>query len=125
VVVLITPRFYGRRFEEMRQMPMLWRRLAWFASFAIAVALSLWLRSSGYGWVASLILAAIVWVVLPFVISQLCAAFVLGRIHGRALRADGLTGRIADAVKGLPPDQQVEVGKRMIDESYQAQRGKR
>jgi hypothetical protein len=98
-------------------MPMLWRRLAWFASFAIAVALALWMRSSGYGWAATLSLAAIVWVVLPFVISQLCAAFVLGRIHGRMRRADGLVERIAEAVKGLPPDQQVEVGKRMIDES--------
>src|SRR5437899_2517808 len=51
-------------------------------------------------------LAAIVWVVLPFVISQLCAVFVLGRVHGRMRRADGLADRIAEAVKGLPPDQQ-------------------
>jgi hypothetical protein len=42
---------------------------------------------------------------------------VLGRIHGRVRQADGLADRIAEAVKGLPPDQQVEVGKRMIDES--------
>jgi hypothetical protein len=98
-------------------MPMLWRRLAWSASFGIAVVLSLWMRSSGYGWVATLALAATVWVVLPLIISQLCAAFMLGVIHERRLRADGLTDRITEAVKGLPPDQQVEVAKRMIDES--------
>jgi hypothetical protein len=45
-------------------MPMLWRRLAWFASFAIAVALMLWMRASGYGWTATLGLAVVVWVVL-------------------------------------------------------------
>jgi hypothetical protein len=38
-------------------------------------------------------------------------------MHGRIRRADGLTDRIAEAVKGLPPDPQVEIGKRMIDES--------
>lgn len=103
-------------------MPMRWRRLAWFASFAIAMALTLWMRSSGYGWAATLGLAAIVWVVLPFVISQLCAAFVLGRIRARMRRADGLAEKIAKAVKGLPPDQQVEVGKRMIDESFETLR---
>jgi hypothetical protein len=106
-------------------MPMLWRRLAWFASFAIAVALALWMRSSGYGWGTTLGLAAMAWVGLPFAISQLRAAFVLTRMRSRMSQADGLADKIADAVKGLPPDQQVEVGKRMIDESYQAQRGKR
>jgi uncharacterized membrane protein (DUF485 family) len=99
-------------------MPLLWRRLAWFASFAIAVALALWMRSSGYGWLATLGLAAIVWVGLPFVIAQICAAFVLRRFHDRMQHGDGLAERIAEAVKGLPPEQQVEVGKRMIDESF-------
>jgi hypothetical protein len=70
-------------------MPMLWRRLAWFASFALAVALALWMRASGYGWAATLGLAFVVWVVPPFVISQICAAFVLGRIHTRMRRPDG------------------------------------
>src|ERR1700753_2293309 len=97
-------------------MPMLWRRLAWFTSFAVAVALALWMRSSDYGWAATFSSATIVGVVLPFVISQVCAALVLGRIHGRMRRAHRLTDRIAEAVKGLPPDQQIEVGKRMIDE---------
>ena len=75
------------------------------------------MRSSGYGWAATLSLAAMVWVVLPFVISQLCAAFVLTRMRGRMSQSDGLADKIAEAVKGLPPDQQVEVGQRMIDES--------
>ncbi len=86
-------------------MPLLWRRIAWFASFAIAVVLALWMRSLGYGWSATLGLSVIIWVVLPFVISQLCAAFVLRPIHGRMRRADGLADRIADAVKGLPPEE--------------------
>lgn len=68
-------------------MPLLWRRIAWFASFTIAVALVLWMRSTGYGWPATLGLAVIVWIVLPLVISQLCAAFVLRRMR-RAPRGD-------------------------------------
>src|SRR5262249_10765483 len=98
-------------------MPMLWRRIAWFASFAVAVVLALWMRSVGYGWPATLGVAVVIWLVLPFVISQLCAAFVLGRIHSRMRRADGLADKIADAVKGLPPEEQEAVAKRMIDES--------
>jgi len=98
-------------------MPLLWRRIAWFASFTIAVVLALWMRSLGYGWSATLGLAVIICVVLPFVISQLCAAVVLRRIHGRMRQTDGLTDRIADAVKGLPPDKQEEIAKRMIDDA--------
>jgi hypothetical protein len=98
-------------------MPMLWRRIAWFAGSAIAAASALWMRSLGYGWSATLVVAVVVWVVLPFLMSQLCAAFVLGRIHWRTRRADGLTDKIADAVKGLPPEEQEAVAKRMIDET--------
>lgn len=83
-------------------MPMLWRRIAWFASFAVAVALALWMRGLGYGWSATLVVAVLIWLVLPFVISQLCAAFVLGCIHRRRHRSHGLADKIADAVKGLP-----------------------
>ena len=56
--------------------------------------------------------------ILPFVISQLRAAFILTRAHQRFLgRTDGLADRIADAVKGLPPEEAEAVGKRMIDEA--------
>ena len=100
-------------------MPMLWRRIAWFASFAIAVVLALWMRSLGYGWPSTLVGAVVIWVVLPFVISQLCAAFVLARMHRRLRQypPDGLADKIADASKGLPPEEQVAVAKRMIDDS--------
>ena len=47
-------------------MPMLWRRIAWFASFAIAVALALWMRSLNFGWLATLSTAAVTYVILPF-----------------------------------------------------------
>ncbi|HKM87198.1 MAG TPA: hypothetical protein VJX48_01200 [Xanthobacteraceae bacterium] len=100
-------------------MPMLWRRIAWFSSFAIAAALALWMRSVGYGWSGTLVVAIVIWVVLPFVISQLCAAFVLGSIHWRLRRTEGLVDKIADATKGLPPEEQAEVAKRMIDESLE------
>jgi hypothetical protein len=102
---------------------MLWRRIAWFTSFGIAVALALWMRSLDYGWPATLGVAVVIWVVLPFVISQLCAAFILTRMHRRIRRAggldglDALAGDIADATKGLPPEEAVAVGKRMIDQS--------
>lgn len=98
-------------------MPLLWRRVAWFASFAIAVLLALWMRSLSYSWPVTIGLAIVVWIVLPFVISQVCAAFVLIRIHRRLPRADGLAEKIADAVKGLPPDEQEAIAKRIIDES--------
>jgi hypothetical protein len=99
-------------------MPFLWRRIAWFTSFAIATVLAVWMRSLDYGWPAILGLAVVIWVVLPFVISQLCAAFVLGRIQRRSRTAEGLMDQIAEAVKGLPPEQQEAVAKRMIDESF-------
>src|SRR5215469_10891575 len=99
-------------------MPMLWRRTAWFISFAIAVALALWMRSLGFGWwPATLGLALVVWVFPPFVISQLRAAFILMRMHRRIGRTDGLADKIADAVKGLPPDEEEAVAKRIIDQS--------
>ena len=98
-------------------MPLLWRRIAWFASFGIAVALALWMRGLGYGWLATFAIAVVIWVVLPFFISQLCAALVLGRIHGCARNADELTNKIADAVKGLPSEQQEAAAKRVIDEA--------
>jgi hypothetical protein len=84
-------------------MPMLWRRIAWFASFAIAVTLAFWMRSLGYGWPATLGVALIVWVVLPFVISHCCAAFVLLQMQSRLRRVnvDEVTNRIAEASKGL------------------------
>ena len=105
-------------------MPMLWRRIAWFASFAIAVALALWMRSLNFGWLATLSTAAVTYVILPFVISQICAAFVLGRIHSRVRQVppDKLADTVADAIKTLPPnataDGKFKVGKRIIDEAF-------
>jgi hypothetical protein len=103
-------------------MPMLWRRVAWFTSFAAAVALALWMRAESYGWSATLAAAVATWIILPFIISQACAAFMLVVIHRRIRRADGLPEKIAEAVKGLPPDQQEAIGKRMIDESLRGRR---
>jgi hypothetical protein len=62
--------------------------------------------------------AVVIWLALPFVISQLCAAFALRRIHSRMghTDVDELADKIADAVKGLPPEEQEAVGKRIIDE---------
>ena len=101
-------------------MPMHWRRIAWFISFAVAVALVLWMRSLDYGWAATLMVAVVTWVVLPFIISQLCAAFVLAHMHRRLRRypPDELVTKIADATKGLSPAEQAAVGKRMIDEYF-------
>jgi hypothetical protein len=98
------------------------RRVVNFASFLIAAALALWMRTLDYGWIASLNLAVVVWVVIVFVISTLPAAFVLGGAHRRLRRLDkiggsaGLTDKIADAVRGLPADEQERIAKRMIDD---------
>jgi hypothetical protein len=98
-------------------MPLLWRRIAWFASLFIAAVLALWMRSAGYDWLATLASAAMVWIVLSFVISQLFAARVLGRVRGYVSGTDGLTDRMTDAVKGLPPEEQEKTARRKIDES--------
>jgi hypothetical protein len=99
-------------------MPMRWRRIAWFASFTIAVVVALWMRGLGYGWSVTLGVAIVIWVVLRFVVSQLCAAFKLGRIHRRTRAADDLADKIADAMKGLPPEEREAAAKRMIDEAF-------
>jgi hypothetical protein len=57
--------------------PMQLRMIAWFASFALAVALAAWMRSQDYGWLASLGAAAVALVV----VSQLFSAFVLWRMQ--------------------------------------------
>jgi hypothetical protein len=98
-------------------MPMLWRRIAWFTSFAMAVLLAVSMRNQNYGWLATLGAAIAVWIILPFIISQVCAAFVLGSMHRRMRRSDGLAEKIASAVEGLSPQQQEAIAKRMIDES--------
>jgi uncharacterized SAM-binding protein YcdF (DUF218 family) len=97
--------------------PILWRRIAGFTSFALAVLLAVSMRNLNYGWLATLAAAITVWIIFPFIISQVCAAFILGGVHRRMRRSDGLAERIAAAVEGRPPDQQEAISKRMIDES--------
>jgi hypothetical protein len=105
-------------------MPMLWRRIAWFTSFAIAVALVLWMRSLDFSWLGTISTAAVSYIVLPFVISQICAAFILGLGHSRLRQAppDRLADKVADAIKALPPnatqDEKSEVAKRIIDQAF-------
>jgi hypothetical protein len=99
-------------------MPMRWRRIAWFTSFAVAMLLAVWMRGAGYGWLATLGAAFAIWVILPFVISQVCAVLTLGRMHRQLSGTDELVKKIAEATKGLSPEEQVEVGKRIIDETF-------
>jgi hypothetical protein len=66
-----------------------------------------------YGWLAT---AIVVWIILPFIISQVCAAFVLRGMHRRTRRSDGLAEKIAATVEGLPPEHQEAIAKRMIDD---------
>ena len=102
---------------------MVWRRIAWFTSFAVAVALAVWMRHVEYGWSATLVAALLTWVVLPFIISQLCAAFVLARMHRRFYRypPDEIVNKVAEAMeatKGLSPEEQAAVAKRVVDEAF-------
>jgi hypothetical protein len=86
-------------------MPMLWRRIAWFASFAIALVFALWMRSSDYGWPATLAVAVVIWFGLPFIISQLCAAFVLGRMQHDAQFLASLSPEVQrDVIEQAPSD---------------------
>jgi hypothetical protein len=57
-------------------MPIPWKRVAWFASFAVAVLSVLWTRSADYGWPATLAVAISDLACLA--IYSLCAAFALG-----------------------------------------------
>jgi len=70
-------------------MPILWRRIAWFTSFAIAVSCAAWMRSLDFGWLATLSAAVAIWIILSFVISQLYAAFILMRMHRGIGRGSG------------------------------------
>jgi hypothetical protein len=100
--------------------PVAMLRLAYFTSFAIAVLLAVWMRSLGYGWLAALGAAVVVWLGSPFLISQLYAAFVLIRAQRRLRRVnlDQLVQNVAETTKGLPPEKQEEVGKPIIDEAF-------
>jgi hypothetical protein len=53
-------------------MPILWRRLAWCAGFAIALMLAVWMRSRGFDWSATMSAA-----LATYVISQLCATLIV------------------------------------------------
>jgi hypothetical protein len=99
-------------------MPMLWRRVAWFASFGVTILVAAYMRDLNYGWLATLGVAIGAWIILPFAISQVCAAFVLRGMRRHVRSADGLAEKVADTVRGLPPEQQEAVAKRMIDESF-------
>jgi hypothetical protein len=106
------------RRQAKKPKPIIWRRVAWFVGFAAAAAVAAWMRSLDYGWLAALGVAVAIWIVLPFVISQLYAAFVLGRAHSRMRGAADLMDKIGDAIKGLPPEEQEAAAKRMIDEAF-------
>jgi hypothetical protein len=99
-------------------MPMLWRRVAWMASFATGVLAAIWMQILGYGWAATFGMAAATCLLLPFTISQLCALSVSAGTHSRVKRGQGLAERIAEAVKGLPPDEQEAVALRMTEEAF-------
>jgi hypothetical protein len=99
-------------------MPIHWGRIAWFASLSIAVLSAVWMRTVGYGWLIVLGCAMVIRVVSPFIISQVCAAFVLRRIDRGMRRADVLADQIAEAVKGLSPEEQEAVSKRIIDAEF-------
>jgi hypothetical protein len=80
------------------------------------------MQNVGYSWPARIGAAVITWFILSFVISQLCAAYVLGRAHWRIHRnpPNEVADKIAAAIKGLPPEEQEAVAKRMIDDMFRA-----
>jgi hypothetical protein len=98
-------------------MPMLWRREAWFASFAAGALAAIWMQILDYGWAATLGIGAATCFLLLFSIYQLCALVVSAGAHSRVNRAQGLAERIAEAVKGLPPDEQEAIAVRMTEEA--------
>ena len=44
------------------------RKIAWFASFGVAVTMAVGMRCENYDWVATLISVAVTWIVLPDVL---------------------------------------------------------
>lgn len=76
-----------------------------------------WLQNLNYSRLSALGLSVTVWLILPFVISQVCAAFGLRGMRQHVRSAKGPAEKIAEAVKGLPPKQHEAVDKRIIDES--------
>ena len=95
-------------------MPILWRGIAWFVSFVIAVAVAGEMRSLGFSWPITFGVVLVVWIALRFFILQLCAAFIVIRAGSRR-RADGLPDKFTDAIKDLPPEERHAIAKRMID----------
>jgi hypothetical protein len=63
---------FARLIDPYLAMPIHWRWAAWFTSYAVAVLLALWTRS--------FVAALAVWILLPFVIPKVWAAFRSG-IH--------------------------------------------
>jgi glycosyltransferase involved in cell wall biosynthesis len=73
-----------------KSMPLFWRRIAWFAGFAVTVVMGLWMRAAGYGWSATLVAPAAVY-----------AAFVLANIHGRMRRLQRAARATDHGIAGL------------------------
>jgi hypothetical protein len=62
-------------------LPARWKRIIWFASFCVALASALWMRSEGYNAPLTLSVGTAIQIALPFVIFWLCAAVGIGRVN--------------------------------------------
>jgi hypothetical protein len=68
---------------------------------------------------SSLSLAALLWAILPYTISQTRAAIVMVAIRQRIRLIDpSLADKIVNATDGLAPTQQEAIAKRIIDDVF-------
>lgn len=85
-------------------MPILWRRIAWFVSFAATLTVAWLMRSQGFDWPASLSAATATFIILPFVISQVCAAFVIRHMNQKLPAIEEAASKQAEQLAKLQPD---------------------
>jgi hypothetical protein len=79
--------------------PIVWRRVAWFVSFAIALALAAYVRILGFGPLKVAVVLLGTWILLPFIISQAWAALVLRRASKNVSKA---TDYVEQLEKDMP-----------------------
>jgi hypothetical protein len=88
-------------------MTILWRRITWFAGFAVALLLATWMRHRDFDWPATISASVAACIILPLFISQVWAdALVLRR--ARDFAGKFVHPKMTPTPRRLPPPWSVE-----------------